>query len=88
MAHFNFSAAASDAHKTGYFGNAGSAKVDWYTKRDGSGERVIRVYWMEKRTKKPRRAVRGYSDYVQKQELFPFTEDGLTEACKFAEELS
>lgn len=88
MAHFDFSAAAGDAHKTGYFGDAGSTKVDWYTKRDGSGERVIRVYWMERRTKKQHRAVRAYSDYIQKQKLFPFSEDGLAEACRFAEALS
>lgn len=56
-------------HKTGYFGDTGCS---WYTKRDGSRQRVIRV------RHKPLGATR------LKNELFPFTVEGLKAAAEFA----
>lgn len=78
---------ADHGHKTGCFRGTG---VDWYTRRGGSGVRVIRVQWYAPR-RTPKKPVMLYdgkvvevgSDTVQKNELFPFTLEGLKAAVSF-----
>lgn len=79
--------AADTKHKTGFFCGTG---CEWYTKRDGSGQRVIKVRHIVKRTA-PKKMVMLYggkvvevgNDTVLKNELFPFTVEGLKAAFEF-----
>ena len=82
--------AADTKHKTGYFTGTG---VDWYTRRDGSNARVIRVQYHEPRTTKKRlvelydgRVIEYGRDMVRKNQLFPFTLEGLRAAVEFHKE--
>lgn len=76
--------------KTGFYGQG----VDMYTKRDGSCERVFRVKWWERNSKYPthrdwEKALRLSSSYVrewvEKQQVFPYTAEGLEAALEFAQ---
>lgn len=69
-------AQADTRHKTGYFTGTG---VEWYTRRDGSGERVIKV---EHRVKMAKKGKYG-STHRLANELFPFTPEGLRAAVTF-----
>lgn len=84
-----FEKASNDTkHKTGGFK---LCCIDWYTRRDGSNVRVIRVSYEEPRSK-PKKLVMLYDgrvietgrDMVPKNELFPFTLNGLKDAVEFA----
>lgn len=80
--------------KTGQYGHY----VDMYTKRTGNRERVFRVQWYERNVKYPthaefkkalkaarQRGNRAYiSEWVEKNQTFPYTEDGLRAALAFA----
>lgn len=81
--------------KTGYYGYG----VDMYTKRTGDRERVFRVQWYERNSKYPTHAAfkkalksarlcgnRSYiSEWVQQNQTFPYTDDGLKAAIAFSE---
>ena len=78
--------------KTGYYGYG----VDMYTKRTGDRERVFRVQWYERNSKYPTHADfkkalkrgnhRGYiSEWVEQNQTFPYTENGLKAAIAFSE---
>lgn len=67
---------ADTRHKTGCFMGTG---VEWYTRRDGSGERVIKV---EHRVKMAKKGKYGNTHRLAK-ELFPFTPEGLRAAVAF-----
>lgn len=85
--------------KTGYYGRG----VEMYTKRDGTGERVFCVKWFERNVRYPthedwRKAIklakRGLyprgglgSEWVEKRRLFPYSEEGLSQAIVFSESL-
>ena len=86
-------------HKTGVYGNG----VDMYTKRSGNHERVFRVQWYERSRRYPthadwKKAVacakngwfpRGGlgSEWVEKNQTFPYSEEGLQAALAFSESL-
>ena len=79
---------ADTKHKTGYFCGTG---CEWYTKRDGSGQRVIKVaYYAPRVTEKKLvtlwdgTVAKVGHDTVRKNELFPFTLQGLKAAVEFA----
>ena len=83
--------------KTGGYGYG----VDMYTKRDGSNVRVFRVQWYERNSKYPTHAdwKRAYNlakqgwhpcgglgnEWVEKNQTFPYTEQGLQAALAFSE---
>ena len=85
--------------KTGYYGDG----VDMYTKRSGDRERVFRVQWYERNSKYPthadfkkalNRAKSGWfprgglgSEWVEKNQTFPYSEDGLKAALAFSESI-
>lgn len=86
-----------DDRKTGWYGYG----VDMYTKRTGNRERVFRVQWYERNSKYPthadykkalRRAKSGWfprgglgSEWVEKNQTFPYSEEGLEAAISFSE---
>lgn len=107
MTKFDFTAAAADTHKTGFFGwtdNADetdtgyvggcNASIDWYTRRNGSNERVIRVKWNSEPVRRVKVYRNGYEFWTKKrvfrtnEELFPFTAEGLELAERFAEKMA
>ena len=83
--------------KTGGYGYG----VDMYTKRSGDRERVFRVQWYERNSKYPTHAAykkalkiarlygnRSYiSEWVQQNQTFPYTDDGLKAAIAFSESI-
>lgn len=85
--------------KTGGYGHG----VDMYTKRDGSNLRVFRVQWYERNSKYPTHAdwkkalnlarqgwhPRGGlgNEWVEKNQTFPYSEDGLAAAIAFSESI-
>lgn len=77
---------ADTKHKTGCFRGTG---VEWYTRRDGTGERVCKVEYMTRRTAPKKKLILGGklveigSDRILKSELFPFTLEGLRAAVAF-----
>ena len=79
-------AAADTKRKTGSFTGTG---VEWYTRRDGSGERVCKVEYLTPRVAPKKKCIWGGkpveigSDMVLKAELFPFTPEGLRAAVEF-----
>lgn len=79
---------ADTKHKTGYFCGTG---CEWYTRRDGSGQRVIKVAYYAPRVAEKKvvmlwdgTVAKAGHDTVRKNELFPFTLDGLKAAVEFA----
>lgn len=79
---------ADTKHKTGYFCGTG---CEWYTRRDGSGQRVIKVAYYAPRVAEKKLVMlwdgtvaKVGHDTVRKNELFPFTLDGLKAAVEFA----
>ena len=78
--------AANTKRKTGSFTGTG---VKWYTRRDGSGERVCKVEYLTPRTAPKKKLIWGGKpveigdDMVLKTELFPFTPEGLRAAVAF-----
>lgn len=81
--------------KTGGYGYG----VDMYTKRSGDRERVFRVQWYERNSKYPTHAAykkalktarlygnRSYiSEWVEKNQTFPYSADGLQAAIAFSD---
>lgn len=108
MSKFDFAAAAAEnKRKTGYFGCIKAAEpvktghlagcgvsIDWYTRRNGSNERVIRVQWFAKPVCRVKEYDGGYWFWTKKRELrernelFPFTVEGLELAERFAEQVA
>ena len=83
-------AKADTDHKTGFFAGTG---VDWYTRRNGSNKRVIRVEYLKPRTAKKQlitlydgRVIEYGRDMIRKNQLYPFTLEGLRAAVMFAKE--
>ena len=60
-------------HKTGKY----NKKIDMYTRRDGSNERVICVRWSTRQDK--------YHFGVEHKALFEFSPQGFEQAIKFAD---
>lgn len=92
MAHKSFAEFNTEVgtRKTGYYGYG----VDMYTMRTGSKERVFRVQWYERNPKYPthedykralRRARNYINEWIEKNEVFPYTPEGLDEAIRFSE---
>lgn len=69
-------AEADTKYKKGWFGETG---VEWYTRRDGSGRRVIKVRYMVEMAKPGK-----YSSRRTATETFPYSPDGLRLAIEFA----
>lgn len=70
--------------KTLVVGNYRGCHIDVYTKRDGSGRRVIRVSWYEPNPNNPNRISR-LAWWVEKQRLFGYSADELCRAVVFIE---
>lgn len=61
--------------KTGRY----NEKIDMYTRRDGSNKRVICVRWSTRKDE--------YHFGVEHKELFDFSEQGLSQAIQFSNNL-
>ena len=84
-----FQEAEADKHKTGWFRDT---YVEWYTKRDGSGQRVIKVAYCAPRVTGKKlvtlwdgTVAKVGHDMVRKNELFPYSPEGLKAAILFSE---